>query len=53
MVRSRVLLFTEETRKKTIEIERLRKAAEKDLSQTDVKSIQKRLHFCRGRARKV
>jgi hypothetical protein len=52
MVRSRVFLRKKQGRR-TIEIERLRKAAEKDLSQTDVKSIQKRLHFCRGRARKV
>jgi hypothetical protein len=39
-------IITEETRKKeSMEIERLRKAAEKDLSQTDVKPIQSDFHF--------
>lgn len=38
--------ITEEARKQeTMEIERLRKAAEKDLSQTDVKPIQSDFHF--------
>jgi hypothetical protein len=39
-------VVTEETRKKeSMEIERLREAAEKDLSQTDVKPIQSDFHF--------
>jgi hypothetical protein len=39
-------IVTEEARKKeSMEIERLRKAAEKDLSQTDVKPIQSDFHF--------